>query len=148
MACELDDQGAALSPLRLASASGISKATNLFLRQSSRRGWRRVAVSCIALAQIAVATSLVPADAVLDMAQFEPPVHVETPESTECPGHDGHLFCQIVRSLWATGAAPGIAVAGQSSAPIRIAQRCPDWPLPADASIWSSPGIPRAPPLT
>jgi len=131
----------------MAGAPGISKAITLFSRQSSRRGWRRVAVACIAMGQMAVATTLVPADAVLDKAQFGSPAHIETPESTECLGHHGHLFCQIVRSLWATGATPGISVAGESAAPIRIAQRCPDWPLPADASIWSAPGIPRAPPL-
>ena len=96
---------------------------------------------------MAVATALVPADAILDIDQFGSPDHVETPAAPECLVHHGHLFCQIVRSLWATGVAPDISIAGEHAPPIRFEDSCPDGSLTNSASIWSAPTIPRAPPL-
>ncbi|MDE2980030.1 MAG: hypothetical protein OXU74_02445 [Gemmatimonadota bacterium] len=96
--------------------------------------------------QMVVAAALVPADAILDIDQFGLPDHIEAPGTTECLVHHGHLFCQIVRSLWATGAAPDISIAGEHAPPLYVAQPRPDASLTNNASIWSAPAIPRAPP--
>ncbi len=96
---------------------------------------------------MAVAMALVPADAILDIDQFGSPAHIETPATTECQVNHGHLFCQIVRSLWAAGAAPDMSIACEHSPPIRVAQPRPDGLLANNQSIWSAPAIPRAPPL-
>ena len=96
---------------------------------------------------MAVAMALVPADALLDIDQFGVPEHVESPGSTECPVHHGHLFCQIARSLAAPGAAQRVTIAGEDAPTVRIAQPGHESSIPISASIWSASLIPRAPPL-
>ena len=96
---------------------------------------------------MAMAAALAPADALLDIDQFGLPVHVESPATTECLVHHGHLFCQIVRSLAAPGAAQRVTMAAEGAPAIHMAQPGRESPVPVSASIWSASLIPRAPPL-
>ena len=118
----------------------------MFLRRTGRGNRPRFAFSGIAAVQIAVAAALVPADAVLDIDLFGLPEHVESP-AADCPVHYGHLFCQIVRSLWVPGAAQRVTIAPEDAPTIHVAHPGHESCVPISASIWSASLIPRAPPL-
>jgi hypothetical protein len=72
----------------------------------------------LAVLQLIAFAALPTADALLDIEEFELPLHVESEGSLACaPPHD-HLFCQAVRSLAAGGTTPVIGGAEPPPAPI------------------------------
>ncbi len=96
---------------------------------------------------MAVAAALVPAHALLDIDQFGLPEHVESPDTTDCPVHQGYIFCQIIRSPAVPGAAQRVTPVAEDAPTIHVAHPGPASCGPISASIWSASLIPRAPPF-
>lgn len=119
----------------------------MFLNESNRPPLRRLSLTSIATAQIAASAVLTPADALLDIERLGSVDHIESPANADCSAAHGHLFCQVVRSLYAASVAHGFMVAGNNAPVIHLLplggqpDRC------CGPSIWSAPVIPRAPPL-
>jgi len=76
--------------------------------RSTSRGAQAFGALFVSLLQLAAATALPAADAVLDAERVALPLHVESPHSESCPGSHDHLFCQVVRSLSAISAPQAI----------------------------------------
>lgn len=79
-------------------------------------------IACVALLQIGSTVALTHADALLDGERMGAPDHVESPESTDCAVHHGHLFCQVVRSLSQATVSPDITAEAGPAPPILDAE--------------------------
>lgn len=119
----------------------------MHFRQSTRWNLRRAGISCFATLQIGVSAGMPSADAILDGERFGSPIHVESPENTDCAVDHGHLFCQVVRSLSKAGISHGITLSQTGEPPLRVpepdqaADRIPSTPI-----LFGS-VAPRAPPV-
>ena len=60
---------------------------------------QRTAIACVALLHMGSTVAVTHADALLDGVRMGAPEHVESPDDADCPVHQGHSFCQVVRSL-------------------------------------------------
>ena len=83
---------------------------------------RRVAAACLALFHLGSASALTHADALLDAASMGSPDHIESPESSDCAVHHGHLICQVVRSLSQAEVPRGVTVKDGLAPPTRIGE--------------------------
>ncbi|MYI06422.1 MAG: hypothetical protein F4059_03640 [Gemmatimonadetes bacterium] len=88
--------------------SSSKVAALLQIGHKSKGTWdlRRAVVAGIALSYMVVAVVLGPVDAILDAASLASPIHIESPQKTNCDSHHGHLICQVVRTPSLAGIAP------------------------------------------
>jgi len=90
--------------------------------------------------------ALTHADALLDGGRMGSPDHLESPESTDCPVHHGHFFCQVVRSLAHASISRGITTGHGPAPPIRVAEADCESGEARGAPILFGSAIPRGPP--
>jgi len=90
--------------------------------------------------------ALVHVDAVLDGERMGTPDHVESPESTDCHVHHGHVFCQVVRSLAHASISRDITTEYGSEPPIRVVEADCEAGEARGAPILFGSAIPRGPP--
>jgi hypothetical protein len=78
----------------------------------------RAAPICLVLLQLAAVVALPSADAMLEAERVGLPLHVESPQSEECPASHDHLICLMVRSLTAASITPDIGKALDLAPPV------------------------------
>lgn len=117
----------------------------LRLRLTTLRDARRAGALGMTLLQLASFTALPTADAVLDGAQLDLPLHVESEGNPDCAVHD-HLFCQAVRSLSSATRTSPIGGVPATAAILRLGGQDADVDTAARRLLSGSVG-PRAPPL-
>lgn len=108
---------------------------------------RRAAAACLALFHLGSASALTHADALLDAASMGWPDHVESPESSDCAVHHGHLICQVVRSLSQAEVPRGVSVEDGLAPPIRIVDTNREGYEAKGPPILLGSVIPRGPPV-
>ena len=120
---------------------------HLFFRHADGWDLRRAGLSCLATLQIVASAGLGPADAILDIERFGAPLHVESPEGSDCGVGHGHLFCQVVRSLSKAGVPTGITLHQITEPPLRPPEPDRGMEQVAVAPILLGSSTPRAPPI-
>ncbi len=119
----------------------------LSLRLTTLRGARRAGALCMTLLQFVSFAALPTADAVLDGAQLDLPLHVESEGNPDCAVQHDHLFCLAVRSLSSATRTSPIGGVPASAAILRLEGQGADVDTAARRLLRGSVG-PRAPPLS
>ena len=120
----------------------------MFVGHKGKRELWRVAAACLALFQIGSTSVLAHADALLDAERTGSPLHVESPENSDCALHHGHLFCQVVRSLFQAVTSPEIVVQADPAPLIRVVEAEREAYQAKCAAILLGSVIPRGPPVS
>ncbi|HUP52073.1 MAG TPA: hypothetical protein VM198_06320 [Longimicrobiales bacterium] len=119
----------------------------LSLGLTTLRDARRVGALRMTLLQLVAFAALPTADAVLDGAQLDLPLHVESEGNPDCSVHHDHLFCQAVRSLSSATRTTEIGGIAGSAAIVQLEGQAADVDTAARRLLSGSVG-PRAPPLS
>ena len=110
--------------------------------------FRRVAAACLALFQIGSTSALTHADALLDAERMGTPAHVESPENSDCAIHHGHLFCQVVRSLFQATISHEVTTRTAPVSLIRVVKADREAHHAKCAPILFGSVVPRGPPVS
>lgn len=120
----------------------------MFVRHTGTTELRRTAAACLALFQVGSTSALTHADALLDARSMGSPVHVESPDASDCAIHHDHLFCQVVRSLSQATFSCQATTAAAPTPPILIVEAGPEAHEAKCAPILRGPVVPRGPPVS
>ena len=118
---------------------------HLLQRKAEGTTLRRLGTALMVVLQLGASALLIPSDAILDIDRYGA-VHIDSPTGSDCSVNHGHLFCQLVRSLIAAGAAHPVALPRQPAPSLH-----PDDPVCEAERVAASPIVagslvPRAPP--
>ena len=119
----------------------------VFIRRTDGWNLHRVGFAAVSLLHIGAATSLGPIDAILDAERARMPIHFESPDSSDCAGGHGHLFCQLVRSLSLAPVPRHIQVAGSPIPHVRHADASRHAEHLERPRMMARSVVPRAPPI-
>ncbi len=119
---------------------------HLLQRKAEGRTFLRLGSALAVALQLGVSALLIPADAVLDIDLYSA-VHIDSRAGSDCSSEHGHLFCQLVRSLAAAGAAHPFALAERTAPPFHLDQPVREAEPAAASPILAGSVVPRAPPV-
>lgn len=112
-----------------------------------QKGWRRFGVLLLSFLQLAAVGFVPTADALLEQAAADDPVHVEPLGTDSCDVSHDHVYCQLCRVLGLTGATTPDGGAVAPCAPQQVAGADRYIPSSTPAShLLGGPGS-RAPPV-
>lgn len=112
-----------------------------------KRSSFRACVALLASFQLAMSVAVPVADAALESASVELPIHIESEHESGCaPAHD-HSFCQLCRTIGLAGSPLGGGAVLRVQVPIDLGCAPTEASAPRTKSNPTGPVGPRAPPV-